>query len=422
VVSKGRTSARAAARADCVIAGGGLVGATLAIALADAGLEVVVADRADPETVMSLPYDGRTCAIAYGSQRLLAAIGVWPGMVPAAEPIRDIRISDGGSPLFLHFSFGELGDRYAGAPFGWIVENRATRRALYERARAIDGLTIRWRTSVADWSADAATARVRLDDGAVVDAPLLIAADGADSMLRRRARIAATQWAYPQTAIVCVAAHERPHRGVAHERFLPPGPFALLPMTDDADGGHRSSVVWTEDPARVPGLLALPDDDFSFELQRRFGDWYGDMWVEGPRWSYPLRLLHAETYLRPRFALIGDAAHTIHPIAGQGLNLGLRDVAALAEVLVDAHRLGLDLGATHLLRRYERWRRFDNTALMAGMDGLNRLFSNDVLPVRWARDVGIAAVNRMPALKRFFMQHAMGTVGVLPRLIRGEPL
>jgi 2-octaprenyl-6-methoxyphenol hydroxylase len=409
-------------RADCVIAGGGLVGATLAIALADAGLEVVVVDRADPDTVMSAPYDGRTCAIAYGSQRLLETIGVWDGMAPAAEPIHDIHVSDGSSPLFLHFSFGELGDRYAGAPFGWIVENRATRQALYERARGIEALSMRWRRSVADWSTDGAMAEVVLDDGKRIETPLLIAADGSDSALRSKARIATTNWRYRQTAIVCVAAHELPHRGIAHERFLKAGPFALLPMTDDPVVGHRSSVVWTEDPDRVAGLLALPDDDFSDELRRRFGDWYGAIRVAGPRWSYPLRLLHAETYIRPRFALIGDAAHTIHPIAGQGLNLGLRDVAALAEVLVDAHRLGLDLGASHLLKRYERWRRFDNMALMSGMDALNRLFSNDVPPIRWARDIGIAAVNRMPGLKRFFMQHAMGTVGVLPKLIRGKPL
>lgn len=405
-----------------MIAGGGLVGATLAIALAEAGLAVTVVDRADPKTLTAPPYDGRTSAIAYGSQRLLDTLGIWPGMAQAAEPIHDIRVSDGGSPLFLHFSFGELGERYAGAPFGWIVENRATRLALYERVQGQESLTIRWRRSVADWSAEGAMARVDLDDGTVLETPLLIAADGSDSALRRRARIAATEWTYPQAAIVCVAAHEAPHRGIAHERFLPAGPFALLPMTDDPRAGHRSSIVWTERPARVPGLMALDDDAFSEELQHRFGDWYGEMRVVGPRWTYPLRLLHAETYVRPRFALIGDAAHTIHPIAGQGLNLGLRDVAALAEVVVDAHRLGLDLGATHLLKRYERWRRFDNLALMAATDGLNRLFSNDIPPVRWARDLGIAAVNRMPGMKRFFMQHAMGTVGVLPKLIRGEKL
>jgi 2-octaprenyl-6-methoxyphenol hydroxylase len=216
--------------------------------------------------------------------------------------------------------------------------------------------------------------------------------------------------------------HAKPHRGVAHERFLPSGPFAVLPMTDDPAEGYRSSIVWTERNEHVPMFMRLADPSFSLELHRRFGPWLGDVCVLGRRWSYPLRLLHAETYVKPRFALIGDAAHTIHPIAGQGLNLGLRDVAALAEVVADAKRLGLDIGSMAVLERYQRWRRFDNQALALVTDALNRLYSNDSTALALLRDVGMAAVNRLPPLKRFFMRHAMGTVGELPRLLRGEVL
>jgi 2-octaprenyl-6-methoxyphenol hydroxylase len=216
--------------------------------------------------------------------------------------------------------------------------------------------------------------------------------------------------------------HERPHRGVAHERFLPAGPFAVLPMTDDPVHGHRSSIVWTEKARLVPAFLALPDADFSHEMHRRFGPWLGEVRVVGGRWSYPLRFAHAETYVKPRFALVGDAAHTMHPIAGQGLNIGLRDVAALAEVVVEAKRLGLDLGSPAVLERYQRWRRFDNQVLLGVTDSMNWLFSNDLGPVRVVRDLGLAAVNRLGPLKRLFMRHAMGVVGELPRLLRGEAL
>jgi 2-octaprenyl-6-methoxyphenol hydroxylase len=261
-----------------------------------------------------------------------------------------------------------------------------------------------------------------LGDGSEIMASLLIAADGSDSGLRRAMGIASAQWNYGQTAIVCVMGHERPHRGVAHERFLPAGPFAVLPMTDDPVHGHRSSIVWTEKAKLVPAMLALPDADFSHELHRRFGPWLGEVRVVGGRWSYPLRFAHAETYIKPRFALVGDAAHTMHPIAGQGLNIGLRDVAALAEVVVEAKRLGLDLGSPAVLERYQRWRRFDNQVLLSVTDSMNWLFSNDLGPVRLVRDLGMAAVNRMGPLKRLFMRHAMGVVGELPRLLRGEAL
>lgn len=392
-----------------------MVGATLAAALAKGGLDVALLDRAPAETRTDAAYDGRASTIAYGSQRMLAALGLWPAMAPEAAPILDIRISDGAAPLFLHYDHREVGAE----PMGWVIENRAIRRALLG---AQGGVAVRAPAAVRAVAIEPARAVVTLASGETLAARLVVAADGADSEIRRAAGIACTAWRYRQTAIVCTMGHELPHEGVAHERFLPAGPFAVLPMTDHPEHGHRSSIVWTEREAAAPAYLALDDAAFGRELQRRFGDWLGACRIVGGRWSYALRLLHAETYAKPRLALIGDAAHTIHPIAGQGLNLGLRDVAALAEALVDAHRLGLDPGSLAVLEAYQRRRRFDTQALMTVTDGLNRLFSNDVEPVRLARDLGLAAVGRLPALKRFFMRHAMGTVGDLPRLLRGEAL
>ncbi len=405
-------------RVDVAIVGGGMVGGTLAAALAQAGIAVALIDRADPAALVEEAYDGRTVAIAHATHRLLQATGLWTRLVPHAEPILDIRVSDGPSLLFLHYDHRELGED----PLGYIVENRAVRRALYARLGGLEELRFRAPAELAAHIVLPEAVTLTLGDGAEIAAALLVAADGSDSALRRAAGIASTQWNYGQTAIVCTMGHEQAHRGVAHERFLPAGPFAVLPMTDDPAHGHRSSIVWTEKTGLVPAMLARSDGDFSLELFRRFGPWLGDVRVIGGRWSYPLRFAHAETYIKPRFALVGDAAHTMHPIAGQGLNIGLRDVAALAEVLVEAKRLGLDIGSPAVLERYRRWRRFDNQLLLSVTDSLNWLFSNDLGPVRVLRDLGMAAVNRMGPLKRLFMRHAMGTAGDLPRLLRGEAL
>ena len=256
-----------------------------------------------------------------------------------------------------------------------------------------------------------------LDDGRRLGCRLVAAADGKDSPLRRAAGIRAIEWRYPQTGIVTTVAHERPHRGIAVEHFLPAGPFAILPMT-----GDRSSIVWTEHAALAPLLLALPVAEFAAELRARFGDFLGAIAPVGPRWRYPLSLLLAERYVAGRLALVGEAAHVIHPIAGQGLNIGIRDVAALAELIVDRRRLGLDIGDDSVLERYDRWRRADALLLAGVTDGLNRLFSNTVGPLRLARDVGLAIVNRLPPLKRMLMRHAMGMFGDRPRLARGQPL
>ncbi|HLI10240.1 MAG TPA: 2-octaprenyl-6-methoxyphenyl hydroxylase [Alphaproteobacteria bacterium] len=400
-------------RADVVIIGGGMVGMTLALALGGAGISVALLDREPLRRQQEPAHDGRSSAIAWGSVQALKGIGLWDALAPDAEAIREIRVSDGPSLLFLHYRHAEVADH----PLGYIVENLHIRRALVTALESAKSVTVLSPVRLTALERMSTRVRAHLADGGTVEAQLAVAADGRGSPLRHEAGIAATTWSYPQTGIVCTIAHERPHHGVAHERFLPAGPLAVLPLR-----GARSSIVWTEHSRLAPSLLALDDAAFAAALARRFGDALGALKIEGPRWSYPLALLHAERYVDRRLALVGDAAHAIHPIAGQGLNLGLRDVAALAEILVDAHRLGLDLGGDDLLARYQRWRRFDNTALMVATDALNRLFSNGAPLVRLVRDLGLGLVNELPPLRRFFMRHAMGIVGELPRLVRGEPL
>jgi len=405
-------------RADIAVVGGGLSGLALAIACAAAGIETAVIDRADQAKFRDAAYDGRTTAIAYGSQQVLKGIGVWDTLAPHAEPIREIRVVDGDSPLFLHYDRAEI-DAEA---LGYIVENRLLRSALQARAEALPSLTLYAPSAVEQVEFGALQARLSLSDGGRIAAALVVGADGRDSPMRAAAGITTWRKSYHQIAIVCVVRHEKPHHGVAVEHFRAAGPFAILPMATVKDGTNRSSIVWTEDEHEAPLLLALDDKAFARQLASRFGDFLGRVAPEPGRWSYPLALIQAERYAAPRLALIGDAAHVIHPIAGQGWNLGVRDVAALAELLVDAHRLGIDLGSNELLRRYERWRRFDSLTLTTVTDGLNRLFANDFPPLKLARDLGLAAVNHAPGLKRFFMRHAMGVTGDLPRLVKGESL
>jgi 2-octaprenyl-6-methoxyphenol hydroxylase len=416
--------------ADVAIVGGGMVGMTLAAALGSAGLAVAVVDAEAPAAMTAATFDGRSSAIAFGSRQVLAGIGAWAAMAAEAQPILDIRVSDGratggASRLFLHYDHRDLatagGDRTDAPPFGFIVENRVIRRALLRRLAELPSVVHAAPARVASVDRRAAAAVLHLDDGRSVSARLAVAADGRNSPVRAAAGIATTEWAYAQTGIVCTVAHERPHGGVAHEHFLPAGPFAMLPMVDD-DGIHRSSIVWTERRELAPAMMALDAAAFAAEIERRFGPSLGRLHPIGGRFAHPLTLVHAERYVDHRLALLGDAAHAIHPIAGQGLNLGLRDVAALAEAIVDTQRLGLDIGDGLALERYQRWRRFDNLVLMAVTDGMNRLFSNDVAPIRLVRDLGLAAVNRLPPLKRLFTRHAMGMVGELPRLVRGERL
>jgi len=406
-----------ARRVDVLLIGGGFIGLTLGAALAQSGLRCAVIDREKATTALDDKFDGRTSAIAFGSARALRTLGIWRRLEDFAEPILEIRVSDHNTPFFLHYDHRELEPALKNEALGFIVENRDIRRALFAHAAECSGLEFESGISVVNLEREQNKVTATLSDGRVIEADLAIAADGRDSQIRRDAGIPVARWSYPQTAIVCTVAHEKDHRGIAHERFLPAGPFAILPMKN-----RRSSIVWTERNSEAPRILKLDAAAFKAELERRFGDFLGKLEVVGPRWSYPLGLIHADRYVDRRLALVGDAAHAIHPIAGQGLNLGLRDVAVLAEVLADAKCAGRDIGAPEVLARYERWRRFDAFALIAATDGLNRLFSNDIAPVRLARDLGLAVVNRVPALKRFFMRHAMGLVGELPRLMRGEPL
>jgi 2-octaprenyl-6-methoxyphenol hydroxylase len=400
--------------AELLIAGGGLNGLALGIACAGAGLETILVDRQDLDATVAETFDGRASAIAYGSRLVLEAIGVWQGIAAEAEPIREIRVADDDSSLFLHYDHRDLAD---GIPLGYIVENRVLRRALLARARALPALTLTSPRAVASAVANPTGTVASLGDGTARRVRLVAAADGKNSPLRRAARINTVEWTYPQIGIVTTVKHQRPHAGIAIEHFLPAGPFAILPMTE-----RRSSLVWTETASLAPRLVALPDAEFAAELRARFGDFLGEVEPVGPRFTYPLSLIQAETYIAPRLALIGEAAHVIHPIAGQGLNVGIRDVAALAEAIVDARRLGLDIGGDSVLERYQRWRRLDAVVLAGVTDGLNRLFSNTIAPLKFARDLGLAAVNQVPPLKRLLMQHAMGILGDRPRLARGEAL
>ncbi len=415
-------------RFDMAVVGAGLNGSLLALAAGEAGLRMALIDRVPLQAMTGAAFDGRTTAIAYTSQRLFEALGVWSELAGEAEPILDIRISDAGhdgraSPLFLHFDHREAADTEDSArPMGWIVENRFLRAALLKRLALCPSVELIAPDEVIETDRDLHRAELALKSGRRLTARLVASAEGRFGTLREDAGIGARAWSYDQIAIVLVAQHERPHRGVAQEKFLPGGPFAILPMRDAADGSHRSSIVWSERADIARRLLELDGPRFQAEFARRFGDHLGQVTTVGPRWSHPLGLVHAERYVDQRLVLVGDAAHGIHPIAGQGYNLGVRDIAALVEVLVDAKRLGLDLGAADTLERFAKWRRADNFAMVAATDLLNRLFSNDIKPLRLARDVGLATVHRLPPLRRFFARHAMGLVGDLPKLIRGERL
>jgi 2-octaprenyl-6-methoxyphenol hydroxylase len=397
--------------ADVLIVGGGFVGLALACALSDAGIGSAVIESGDPHAALAQSFDGRASAIALTSRRLLERIGVWGKLAHEAAPMLDIRVSEGSSRLFLHYDHQEVGSE----PFGHMLENRVLRRALLEsvRERAVVRLFAPARLARLERSKDGVLA-VLADDTAI-RAPLVVAADGRASRLREEAGIRTTRWGYGQSAIVTTVEHERSHRFTAHEHFLPAGPFAILPLLPET----RSSIVWTERAERAPAIMALDEAGFARELRRRFGEFLGAVHPVGRHFCYPLSLQYAAGATGARLALIGDALHAMHPIAGQGLNMGLRDVAALAEVLAQARARRLDAGSPDVLARYARWRRFDNTLMLVMTDGLNRLFSNDFTPVRLARDLGLGAVQRLPALKRFFMRHAMGLEGDLPPLMQG---
>jgi 2-octaprenyl-6-methoxyphenol hydroxylase len=400
--------------AEVCIVGAGPVGGTLACRLAAAGVPTVVVDRAPLPPMEHPAFDGRAYAIAAGSRQLLEAAGVWDRLAEPACPILDIRVSDGrlgrpASPLFLHFDHREAGDP---APFGWMVEARSLRVALNAHMHALPPLRV-FAPAVAEVERRDDGATVQIAGGPRIECRLVVAAEGRNSPLRRAANIPVTTLPYDQTGIVCAISHAKPHHNTALEHFLPSGPFAQLPMCASADaeaGGtpNVSAIVWTERTPIARRMLTLDDARFAREIARRLGDHLGEVHCIGRRWSYPLGAMHAHRYYDTRLALIGDAAHTIHPIAGQGLNLGFRDAIALSGILINAWQHGLDPGSDNLLRRYQQQRRPDNLLMLAATDTLDRLFSSDNPVVRLARDIGIAAVHRTPPLKRLFMRRAMG--------------
>ncbi|MGB3540632.1 MAG: ubiquinone biosynthesis hydroxylase [Mesorhizobium sp.] len=406
---------------DILVAGAGYVGLTAAVALKQArpSLTVAVVDAA-PEGVWQK--DGRASAIAAAARRMLDQLGAWEAIAPHAQAITDMvitdsRTSDPVRPVLLTFD----GEVAPGEPFAHMVANRDLNGALRQRASEL-GIDIIEGVGVSAFDATGTGVTVHLADGATISARLLVAADGVNSKLREMAGIKTVKWQYGQSGIVCTVGHERPHNGRAEEHFLPAGPFATLPLAPDKDGRNRSSIVWVERTEDADRLVAGDDLVFETELEQRFSLKLGEIRVMDKPRAWPLGLTLARAFVAPRIALAGDAAHGIHPIAGQGLNLGFKDVAALAEVIVEADRLGQDFGALDVLERYQQWRRFDTVQMGVTTDVLNRLFSNDIGPLRAVRDIGLGLVERMPRLKDFFIRQASGLSGGTPRLLQGEAI
>lgn len=400
--------------ADIIIVGGGLAGLSLAALLGVGGVRTLCLDRESPAAALSESFDGRTTAISYGSQKILQAAGVWGEIKADSCPIHTIQILDGDSPVLLEFDSSEVG----GDTFGWIAENRRLRAALYAKIGSLKNTACIAPARVCGFSVNDKGARVMLEDGRTFQAPLIVGADGRGSFTRGWMGIGTRSWSYRQRAIVCAVTHEHGHNNIAVENFRPEGPFAILPMTDDDEGRHRSSVVWTEHGGTKDSALHFDQAAFDASLQARFPSCYGAVRQIYGRFSYPLGLVHAHRYIGPRMALVAEAAHGIHPIAGQGLNMGFRDIAALAALVADAVGRGEDPGTPALLSRYQRTRRFDNMAMAGATDSLNKLFSNNLAPARLARRTGLKMVAKLPFAKQFFMKQAMGSAGMLPALIR----
>jgi 2-octaprenyl-6-methoxyphenol hydroxylase len=404
---------------DILIAGGGLNGPALALALAQGGFRVTVVDARPARTRAEAGFDGRAYALAIASVRLLTAIGVWPGLADKAQPMLEIKASDGragegSAPFFLHFDAAEIEE----GPMGHMLEDRHLYAAFLQAMQATPGITLLSGETVQAQEVGAAGVTVTLASGRVLTAGLLVGCDGRGSGVAERAGIRRIGWGYGQTALVTAIRHEKDHRGIAHQFFMPSGPLAILPLK----GGHHSSIVWSETDATATAIQALPDAEYLEALRPRFGDFLGEISLAGDRFTYPLSLSLAERFIAPRVALVGDAAHGVHPIAGQGLNLGLRDVAALAEVLILARRRGEEPGSPAALEEYQRWRRFDSTALALGMDSVNRLFSSDNPLLRLGRDLGMGVVNALPSLRRGFIRQAAGLTGELPKLLTGRQI
>ncbi|RKF14201.1 2-octaprenyl-6-methoxyphenyl hydroxylase [Roseovarius spongiae] len=401
---------------DIAIVGGGLNGPALALALAQAGMTVTIIDALSRPVHDDAEFDGRAYALALASVRLLRALGLWDRLAGDTQPMLEIKVSDGRagegplSPFFVHFDHAEIEE----GPMGHMCEDRFLRRALLAAMDLEPRITQRTGETVTGQETAPGGAILTLASGERVAARLIVGSDGRQSGTARRAGIARTGWDYGQTALVCSIEHERPHHGIAHQFFMPPGPLAILPLP-----GNVSNIVWSESAATARDFAALDDADFLHVLRPRFGDFLGEIAIKGPRYNYPLGLSLANRFIAERVALVGDAAHGLHPIAGQGLNAGLRDVAALAQVLTEAQRRGEDIAAPDVLRRYEQWRRFDTQTLALATDASNRLFSNDNPLLRAARHLGMGALGAMPGLRRGFIREAAGLTGELPALMKG---
>ena len=400
--------------AQILIVGGGLNGPLLALALARAGFDSTVIDALPAPAHRNANFDGRAYALALASQRMLAALGLWDSLTEHAQPMLEIKVSDGRagegpSPFFLHFDHAEIEE----GPMGYMVQDRFLRRVLHDAMGADPRITHLPDQTVVAQDVTHSGASVTLANGRILSGTLVIGADGRSSGTAARAGIKRQGWGYGQTALVCAIAHDRPHHGIAHQFFMPAGPLAILPLP-----GNRSSIVWSESTENAARIQALNPTDYLDILRPRFGSFLGDITLEGDRFTYPLSLSLAEHLIADRVALVGDAAHGVHPIAGQGLNAGLRDVAALAQVLTEAGQRGEDIAATQTLARYQEWRRFDTTTLAMATDGFNRLFSNDNPLLRLGRDLGLGAVNALPGLRRRFIREAAGLTGDLPDLMR----
>lgn len=403
---------------DIAIVGGGLNGTSLALALAQTGQRVTLIDALGTAPRVDAAFDGRSYALALASTRMLDVIGVWDVVADHAQPMLEIKVTDGRagdgpSPFFMHFDHTEIEE----GPMGYLVEDRHLRRALLDAVAQTPQIEQRNGAQVVAQTVDATGVTLTFASGETLRARLAVGADGRATGTGARAGIKRIGWSYAQTALVCAIEHELPHHGIAHQFFMPPGPLAILPLTH-----NRSSIVWSETAQNAAAINSLDDAAYLDVLRPRFGDFLGEIALAGGRYNYPLSLSLAHDMVAPRVALVGDSAHGVHPIAGQGLNAGLRDVAALAEVIVEAARRGEDVGSDAALARYQGWRRFDNASLALATDTFNRLFSNDNPIIRMARDIGMAAVNALPWLRRGFMREAAGLTGELPRLMQGKKL
>ncbi len=401
---------------DILIVGGGLNGPVLALALAHAGLTSTVIDAHPQQRLTDEAFNGKSYALSLASVRLLKRLDLWDALAPHAQPMREIKVSDGRSgegplsPFHLHFDHAELEE----GPMGHMVEDRHLRAHILQAISGHPMVTCLNGNAVTAQQTDMQSASVTLASGQTLTGPLLVGADGRQSGTAARAGITRTGWDYGQTALVCAIHHERPHDGIAHQFFMPPGPLAILPLTQ-----NRSSIVWSETHATAAAFSALSDEDYLTMLRPRFGDFLGDITLAGARYSYPLNLTLADSFVARRVALVGDAAHGLHPIAGQGLNAGLRDIAALAQVLSEARKRGEDYASDSVLARYQQWRRFDTATLALATDVTNRVFASDNPLLRLGRDIGMGVVNAIPSLRRGLMREAAGLRGDVPDLMRG---